>query len=200
MEADLSEVRRQYASLTDTALREIDRAELIEGAQKCLDDEFARRGLAKHAEPAAAARSIPKGDWRDRPGCVCIFESFPERDSAPRAEDARKVLEAAGIPSYVDARKVDPNGGYPRPDREYLVMVPLAMSPRARGVLHMQIYNEQEDAGWRAHFEDLSDGELRSIDVDGLVEGFLDYAKRLRGAYEDELARRNRIARRDAAP
>ena len=100
------------------------------------------------------------------------------------------MLDAAGIPSYVDIQEVEPDKESSRPSRRYLVMVPPAMSLRAWSVLNTEIYNAQEEDGWRAYFEALSDRDLRSIHAEDLVQGFLDAAKRLRHAYESERVRR----------
>ena len=45
MPTDPEYFRRHYASLSDEALLEIDRAELVETAQKSYDDELERRKL-----------------------------------------------------------------------------------------------------------------------------------------------------------
>ena len=47
MPVDPEYLRQHYASLSEEGLLAIDRADLVELAQKCYDDELGRRGIAK---------------------------------------------------------------------------------------------------------------------------------------------------------
>ncbi len=130
-------------------------------------------------------------DWIADAVCACEFDSFPGRQEAAKADYARAVLEAAGIPCHLDTQEAGPDTNYPKPAYEIRVMVPAAMSLHALSVLDTQIFNAEQEEGWRTHFEELSDSDLRALRVEDLVDGYLDRAKRLRRAYENELARRN---------
>jgi hypothetical protein len=46
MPADPKFLRQHYASLSDEALRAINRADLVDAAQSCYDDEVKQRDLA----------------------------------------------------------------------------------------------------------------------------------------------------------
>ena len=59
MPVDLEYLRQHYASLSDDALLEINRADLVEAAQKCYDHELAARRL-RSAEPVD-----DKPEWLD---------------------------------------------------------------------------------------------------------------------------------------
>ena len=53
MQLSIENLRRHYASLSDEALREIDRSELVEAARACYDHELAQR------EPLKMPRTAP---------------------------------------------------------------------------------------------------------------------------------------------
>ena len=54
MKVSAEDFRRQYAGLSDEALLDVDRRDLVEVARTCYDEELARRQL-KAPSPAAAA-------------------------------------------------------------------------------------------------------------------------------------------------
>ncbi len=68
MPVDLEYLRRHYASLSDEALLELDRSELVETAQKCYDEELARRkplGLTNPlVQTADLEGQLPHGDGK----------------------------------------------------------------------------------------------------------------------------------------
>ena len=45
MKVNIEDIRRQYAELSDEGLLEIERADLMEQARQCYDEELARGGL-----------------------------------------------------------------------------------------------------------------------------------------------------------
>jgi hypothetical protein len=69
-------------------------------------------------------------------------------------------------------------------------MVPGALALNATSILDREIFNEEREAAWRNHFEELSDAELSALDPEIFCAGLLDLVARLRGAYDDETARR----------
>jgi len=198
LQIDPEYLRQHYASLTDEALRAIDKTELVEIAQKCYDEELARRRPARQAgrpyvaedfdsEPAQSGGSKP--DWLDEAVCACAFRSSPGTNTAPDADSARDVLEAAEIPCYLDVTQVD-ESAVPQPNYEYRLMVPSKFSLLATSVLDKEIFNAAIEADYRTHFEMLTDEELRAVDPKDLIKGLQDRIERLTRVYEEELSRR----------
>jgi hypothetical protein len=189
LKVDGEDLRRHYASLSDEALLEIDRTDLVEIAQQCYDEELARRGLTA-GRPESDTEDGLQPDWLDDAACACTFDAYPGTDSASDAEQAREVLEAAGIPCVISHEPQDPpaEGGQPR--SEYRVMVPGALNLLATSVLDKEIFNPELEADWKTHLEELSDEELRALDPDAICEGLLDRAERLKRVYHEKATRR----------
>jgi hypothetical protein len=200
LKVDLAYLRRHFASLSDEALRAVNRAELVDAALKCYDEEVAQRQPARRQatappretpapeeeeQPAAelAVGASAEPGWMEKAACVCTFVYVPEGDAAVQADEARQVLEDAGIPCRISLEKS-------RDGSEYRVLVPDAHNLEAVSILDREIFNSKLEAEWRAHFEVLSDDELHALDPEVICEGLLDRAERLRRAYEDELNRR----------
>ena len=91
MPIDPAEFRRHYASLSDEALLEINRDELVEAAQQCYDEELAGRGLQSELEGRAAVIEIVE----DSVSAATFL--YPDE-----AILARALLHSAGIPCYLD--------------------------------------------------------------------------------------------------
>ena len=190
MKVDTDYLRRHYAEISDEALREIDRTELVEAAQKCYDEEVARR----HSAPATPTAPEPRDfvededgpDWLEGAACVCTFANSPGSDSQVDAAEARDAIEAAGIPCHI---ALEPTGEERR--SEYRVLVPASRTLEAMSILDRDLFNARLEAEWTAHLAGLSDSELRALSPDLMCAGLLDRAERLKRAYEDELARRN---------
>ena len=91
MNIDAEDFRRQYASLNDEALLEMNRDDLVPMAQQCYDVELSARGLdkrsSKNEESDAAAEDTFK-DWID----LAVF------DDAVEAGIARSILRLHNIP------------------------------------------------------------------------------------------------------
>jgi hypothetical protein len=219
LQADPDYLRRHYASLSDEALRAIDRTDLVALAQRCYDEELARRGQTpqKVAERPAPQHTVvrrldqlddgeePEGDteisgvdrpeWLDEAACACAFPIRPGSDSGD-AGAARQMLEAAGIPCHLVVHEIAPIAA----QREYRLMVPGKFSMVAESILDQEIFNADMEAEWKTHFEELSDDELSAVDPEVLFGGLLDRIERVRKAYDEELTRRNLEARSGAAP
>jgi hypothetical protein len=187
---DSNHLRRRFAMLSDQALSEIDRDELVEEAQKCLDQEIANRKLNDPPKVPEDSPVAVESAWRTSAVCVCAFSSFPGRADAPKADEARSVLEAAGIPCYIETREVDPDSALPRPAYDLDVMVPAALLLRATSVLDTQIFNIEQQETWRRHLQELSDANLRAIRIEDVIDGFLDRAERLKHEYQEEMRQR----------
>lgn len=213
MQIDRQELSAHYASLSDEELLELDRAELTEVAQRFYDSELAKRHLTPEntetpVEPHGRAAPVDAAEGSDEDedvAAVINFDAGPEPDwledavcarscavlpggSAADASDAHDALVAAGIPCHISVKTFDPND--PKPKYYYCVMVPGARNLEAASALAMAIDNPQEEEMWRAHFEELSDEELRVLKFDAICAGLRDRLARLKRAYDDEVARR----------
>ena len=198
MVIDPADLQRHYASLSDEMLLAIDAAELSSAARKCYRREFEKRGLAAPVDEAevfervAASVEVDNGvkpDWIEDAACACGYASYPGHDAAPDVELAREVLEAAGIPCHVAVFRSEPDTRR-QVWHEFRVMVPGTLTLKATSVLNKEIFNAKSEAEWKAHFEELSDDELRVLDPEVICAGLLDRAKRLKRVYDEEIARR----------
>src|SRR5580658_5901850 len=110
MQVDPNYLRQYYASLSDEALLEIHREDLVEIAQGCYDDEVRQRRLnSAREEPQEDGPQILDVETRDgKPGWLQegaeVYSAIIRAGLvvAPDVDNARAVLEAAGIPCYVD--------------------------------------------------------------------------------------------------
>jgi hypothetical protein len=217
MQLKIEDLRRHYASLSDQALRAINRTELVEIAQQCYDQELAQREPLKKNLPRPVVRVAPleepehkevaeevaddeldagsrdAPEWIEEAACVCTFSSSAGIGATSDAENARDVLTEAGIPCHVAYRHIDPNLT-PQPRAEYRVMVPGALNLEAASVLDKEIFNAEIEAEWRAHFAVLTDEELIGVNQDVLFGGLLDRIERVRRAYDEEVARRTKTS------
>jgi hypothetical protein len=213
MQIDRQELSAHYASLSDEELLELDRAELTEVAQRFYDSELAKRHLtpedtetpvephgraapvdaaegADEDEDGAAVINFDAGtepDWLEDATCARSYAVLPG-GSAADAGDAHDALVAAGIPCHISVKTFDPND--PKQQYYYCVMVPGARNLEAASALAMAIDNPKEEEMWRAHFEVLSDEELRVLKFDAICAWLRDRLARLKRAYDDEVARR----------
>lgn len=199
MQIDLDSIRRHYASLSDEELLALDRTELVETAQTCYDQELAERKLTADGDSDADAGDEP--DWLEDAGCACTFYSQAGSQTAPdTAGDACTALEAAGIPCYLAARKVDPpSAPSPQPQYEFRLMVPGNLNMQATSVLDKSIFNSEVEAEWKVFFESLSDEELQAVDPEELFGGLRDRLERAAKAYRDALSTRG-MASGETAP
>jgi hypothetical protein len=203
LKLDAEYLRQHYAELSDEALREIDRSELVEVARGWYDEEVARRRLA--AAPAIAAEppdspdveqdegEVGPGDgsepaWLKGAACVCSYVGGYAADDFAEARDA---LESAGVPCYVAKAKLPPENASPGRDYEYRVLVPGGRNLEALSVVDVRVFNPQIEADWKTHLQELTDSELYAISPKVICAGLLDRAERLKRAYEDEVARRS---------
>ncbi len=195
MDLDLNELRRQFEALSDEALLEIDRDELVEMAQRCYDQELqirkirpeVRKGSVNQADESIelewAGQEEP--DWLvDAMSVMTVSMKYRNDDTLQRAHDAVEILAKVGVPCYVRGHGED------RAVEEYQLMVPVKQHLQALSVLDRDLLNAEHEADWKAHFETMSDEELLELDEDALVAGMRDRIDRLVRAYEDELLKR----------
>jgi hypothetical protein len=214
MELDPEYLRRHYDSLSDEALLAVDRNELVEMAQTILDEEVGRRGLAQRrvARRTHTSQSLPtqmdspdgkpeedgepsgpgdKPGWLEDASEVYSFADLPGTARAADAEDARAVLEAAGIPCYLDLAKIAPEkSAAQEPTHRWRIMVPGKLNLRATSVLEREIFNSEFEADWKSHLETLSDEDLRAMNPEVAFCGLFDRVERVNRVYDEEIARR----------
>ena len=143
MKVSMEDFRRQYAGLSDEALLDVDRQELVELARKCYDEELARRKLKAGARapvmpvrpaPAPAARHTPEPpapeprapEPHDDDEELVVAETY---DSPEAARLARELLRTNGIRARLGAEGLE-------------VLVPVAAQEAAEAVLIAEISDE----------------------------------------------------------
>jgi len=213
MQIDPEHLRRHYASLSDEALLEIDRADLVDVAKQCYDDELARRELAPRgsafrprmgdglplSHPSGEEPEVdeePPGDG-DNPGwledAAEVYSQVVRHGTTPAGEaaHARDVLDAAGIPCCLELCEEPPEKPRPpEPLQRLRLLVPGGLNLRATSVLEREIFNLEFEAEWRNHLGALSDEQLREMTPRVAFGGLIDRIERAARVYEEELVRR----------
>ena len=143
-----------------------DREDLVDVAQKCYDEEVSRRGLDVRTGKARVARehvissqsdalgddeeavdeesvddAAEAGDqpgWLEEAACVLSYNVHPGQHLAPECENARDVLQAAGIPCYLELHEIEQSSA-PEPTHDWRVLVPGKLNLRATSVLEEEI-------------------------------------------------------------
>jgi hypothetical protein len=203
MAVDIEYLRKHYASLSDEALEDINRADLVAAAQQCLDEELKRRDLDSSRYSTPSYKTGPDGDdddaeefdepdWLEDGAVVYSNTVYSASAPAPDAANAREVLEAAGIPCHMELFELpeEVDDGAPRPTHQWRVMVPGQLNLRATSVLDRDIFNLDFETEWRAHLEAFSDKELRAMSPQKVFCGLFDRIERATRAYNEEIARR----------
>jgi|SRR5579859_197423 len=210
MQLDPEYLRQHYDSLSDEALLAVDRNELVEMAQKILDEEVARRDLAPlrgtrrthiistqpdpigevefDAQPAGAG---DKPAWLEDAAEVYSYADLPGTPPAAEAENAREVLEAARIPCALDFCEISQEASAtPEPAHRWRLMVPGKLNLLATSVLEREIFNLDFEADWKTHLEALSDEDVLAMNPQVAFCGLFDRIERVNRVYDEELARR----------
>jgi PhnB protein len=123
MKVSVEDFRRQYAGLSDEALLDVDRQELVEGARACYDEELAHRQLKAPVPVSAPAQAPESHDEAEEFAVAAAYESQEE------ARLARELLRAAGIRAHLGT------GGL-------TLLVPVSTREDAREVLDAQISDD----------------------------------------------------------
>ncbi len=218
MQLDPEYLRQHYDSLSDEALLAVDRNELVEIAQKILDEEVARRALVPlrgtrrtqiiptppdlHDEEAELDGEPPDaGDepaWLEDAAEVYSRTVNPGTTPAPDAVNARDVLQAAGIPCYLELCESTQEKNVSLEQTHYWrLLVPGELNLRATSVLERDIFNAEFEAQWKTHLEALTDEELRAMNPQVAFCGLFDRIERVSRAYDEEIARRRLKAESD---
>jgi hypothetical protein len=218
LQVDPDHLKKYYSSLSDSALRELKREELVPAAQKIYDQELSRRepDPAPRAYPFTPHKALhspdgqhvgegdagedddhlpnfrpePEPDWLNDSACACSFTCRAGDYRADEADQVREALDAAGIPVYMCAYREDPPKVDTSPISEIRVMIPSSLTLEAESVLDSQIYNAQVEDLWRTHLATLSDADFRKLDFEVLINGLTDRLARLRQVYKEELSHR----------
>jgi hypothetical protein len=182
---DLKNLREHYASLSDDALLEIERADLVEAAQQCYDDEVRQR---PHLSLKPNGDDQP--DWLEDASTVFSRNDWPGSPPTDVAE-ARDVLEAAGIPCHLElVEETEGKPTSPEPTHVWQVMVPGTLNLHATSDLDRDIFNADYEETWRTHLEMLSDEEVLEMKPEVAFCGLFDRVERVTRAYDEELSRR----------
>jgi hypothetical protein len=203
MPVDVKYLREHYASLSDEALAEIHRADLVAEAQHCYDEEIARRKkeLTPISEPRNRAEvdpevdeeSVAEGDepdWLDEGAEV--YSQSARTGSTPGDDimDAEQALDQAGIPCFLELVEDEERSSQPAPAHRWRVLVPPNLNLRATSILERDIFNSEFEAGWKAQLESFSDEELSEMTPEVAFCGLFDKVERVTKAYAEEIARR----------
>ena len=202
MSFDPDSLRQHYASLSDEALLEINREDLVETAQRCYDDELAQRQLASEVEVPGSSPADEKGEFdHEAPGssdqpdwleeAAEVYSRYDLTGTGPTSDvvDARDALEAAGIPCHLDLIPEEKSDTR-TPTHRWRLTVPGNLNLHATSVLDRDIFNAEFEAEWRAHLETFSDEELRAMTPRSAFCGLFDRVERVTRAYDKEMARR----------
>ena len=173
--------------LSDEALLALDRSDLVEDARPYYDHEIRQRGLTQDGSADPPGDTGPKPGWLDEAACVAEFGGM---NSTSDAQNARDVLENAGIPCYIQMQQLDSAGDRRPSQYEFRLLVPGKLNLEAVSLLDKEIFNAELEAEYRTHFEQLSDEELRAVKPEVLLAGLSDRVERLTRAYTEEMERR----------
>ena len=130
MQVDLDDFRRRYAELSDEALLELDRDELVDLARDCYDAELTRRGLRRSPTSPPATDVQDHGELIE----VAIFSSSSEADLA------RALLESAAIPCYLENEFA---GKTLRMSDGFRLFVPATLLENAREILNSPVSEDE---------------------------------------------------------
>lgn len=138
MNISTDDFRRHFELLSDAALQETNRDELVETARACFDDELARRGLNVTAPVAQ------EGPATDADGATSHVLSAGEElvvigtfSVADEASLARGLLESASIPARLENMHLG-LGAF-----QLRLLVPAAFEEQALEVLDYEISDEE---------------------------------------------------------
>ena len=211
MQIDPDDLRDHYQSLTDDELVTMDRSELTPMAQKIYDEVLAERGLLP-AEPVVRSNKppqlsiVPRPEYVDLPDGILDQEEEPEwladavevhsavvqpggREQESLA-DARRILDAAGIPSYAELVEIPSEEMTFAGTHRWRLLVPGQHDFRAMSTLEQERSNPEFEAVWRARLEACSDKELSAMNPRTVFSSLFDRIERITRAYEEEVARR----------
>ena len=127
----VEDFRQHFSSLSDEALLEVERGDLVDTAQSVLDEEIATRGLA--VEEPAEADAVPEASVELVP--VARFATIDE------ARFAKDLLKGAGIPSYF-AAELTPNRAWADPSDALELLTTPEFKEQAQLALESEVSEE----------------------------------------------------------
>lgn len=130
MQINPDEVRRRFDQLSDDALLEIDRNDLVELAQQYYDAEMSKRGLS--SSPAGGGEEV-KSPSGEELVLLATFLSLEE------ANLSRSLLESAGIKTSLE----NVNSAHWTGIDGLRLMVPASLAKEAEEILASQISDEE---------------------------------------------------------
>jgi Putative prokaryotic signal transducing protein len=151
VQIDPEDFKRHYALLSDDALLEIDRDELVDAARPYYDAELADRNLVlpetEESAPADQGSEDGHGQTEDGPQLVGTFLSLED------ANLARGLLQSADIPCSLENEYMAQRSG----NGALRLMVPASAYDRACEILEFEI--SEEDLIAQAEAEASKDDE-----------------------------------------
>jgi hypothetical protein len=133
VEVSLTDFRRHFEILSDEALLETNRDDLVETARGCFDEEVARRGLNAPADEAIAEEEV-NADHANPGDELVLIATY---NISEEANFARGLLQSAEIPFHL-ANEYVALGGF-----QLRLMVPKAYEEQALEVLETEISDEE---------------------------------------------------------
>jgi hypothetical protein len=128
LQIDLEDFRQRYAELSDEALLELERDDLVDLARDCYDAELARRGLRRSSPPSTQVQD--HGELAE----VARFSSSSEADLA------RALLESGAISCYLENEFA---GKTLRVTDGLRLFVPASLLENAREILEAPVSDEE---------------------------------------------------------
>jgi hypothetical protein len=155
MQVDPEDFRRRFADLSDDALLEVNRDELVEVAQDLYDAELERRGLLEEAEAEPEPVEGKPDDHAD--DLVLAAECGSSQELA----FARSLLKSANIPTYGET---DFSGILGTTVADTTLYVPSSYLQQAQELLATQLTDADLDAQAEAAGEEESEDESEPDD------------------------------------
>ncbi|HUA62101.1 MAG TPA: ester cyclase [Verrucomicrobiae bacterium] len=192
MKGTVEEFKQKYRELTDEALIEINREELVEAARPCLDEEMAKRGLAPAAPVVETEEPLPPLDeW-------VTVGVFPYPSTTQVVQSA---LESAGIPNFQpDQLTLDIQPWWALALEGRRILVPPSYAEQARDILGPTIA-EGNKLLMESWFEDVWNGRKDRLAAEygaGVDPQIREAAPDLHVTVEEMVAEANKVAARIA--
>ena len=196
MSLDPKFLRQHYAALSDQALLEIKRDDLVDVARQCYDEELRQRRFppAVTLSPSAIAFASPppvapqEPDWQTEAVEVYGVTAKAGTSEGPYVAEARQALEAAGIPCRLQVQD-EPEHVRP-PARQWRLLVPGTFNQRAASILDRDIFNSEFEAEWKTLLETFPDEKVLEMNPRDVFCGLVDRLERVTRVYKAEMARR----------
>ncbi len=134
MHVNPEDFRRRFENLSDDALLEIVRDDLVDVARDYYDVELAKRGLTPQVEPGA---SVPIPTEKSPEGDLVLAAEF---GTSQEMAVARSFLRASGIPSYI---QTDFSGILGTTEEDTKLYVPASYLEQAQELLSTQLSDEE---------------------------------------------------------